>query len=215
MNSEWSEKNKTMQSLLKKATFPEGIAELIALRTILMEEIRTWKDLSKENFAAIPFLNAKGYHSKTIAYSLWHIFRIEDIVVNSLIRDTEEVLSSGDFAKRMHASIITTGNELQGMEIAAFSEALDIPVLYEYIEEVKRTTDDWVRTLEYPMLKRTFGEADKGRLRALSVVSTDEEAAWLIDYWCGKDVKGLLQMPLSRHWIMHIEAALRILKKLP
>lgn len=33
-----------------------------------------------------PYLNAEGDYSKTIAYSLWHIFRIEDIVVNSLIR---------------------------------------------------------------------------------------------------------------------------------
>lgn len=39
-------------------------------------------------------------------------------------------------------------------------------------------------------------------------------AAWLIDYWCGKDLRGLVQMPFSRHWIMHIEAALRIAGKL-
>lgn len=47
-------------------------------------------------------------------------------------------------------------------------------------------------------------------LEALKVVSTDENAYWLIDYWCGKDVRGLIQMPFSRHWIMHIEACLRI-----
>ena len=34
------------------------------------------------------------------------------------------------------------------------------------------------------------------------------------DYWCGKDLKGLLQMPFSRHWIMHIEAMCRIKNKL-
>lgn len=39
-------------------------------------------------------------------------------------------------------------------------------------------------------------------------------AGWLIDYWCGKDFRGLVQMPFSRHWIMHIEAALRIVEKL-
>lgn len=39
-------------------------------------------------------------------------------------------------------------------------------------------------------------------------------AAWLIDYWCDKDFRGLVQMPFSRHWIMHIEAALRIAGKL-
>lgn len=39
---------------------------------------------------------------------------------------------------------------------------------------------------------------------------TDENAFWLVDYWCGKDIKGLIQMPFSRHWIMHIEASNRI-----
>jgi len=37
---------------------------------------------------------------------------------------------------------------------------------------------------------------------------------WLIDYWCGKDIRGLIQMPFSRHWIMHIEASLRIKNKI-
>ena len=63
-------------------------------------------------------------------------------------------------------------------------------------------------------LKRKMNDADKERLKSLHVVSTDERAYWLIDYWCGKDVKGLIQMPFSRHWIMHIEASLRIKRKI-
>ena len=45
-------------------------------------------------------------------------------------------------------------------------------------------------------------------------VSTDEDAVWLIDYWCDKDIGGLIRMPFSRHWIMHIEARCRIKNKL-
>lgn len=213
MNKEWSEKNKTMQSLLKKNTFSEGIEALLELRGLLMEEILSWKNLPREAFSAMPFPKAEGYHSKTVAYSLWHIFRIEDIVVNSLIRNAPEVLFSGAYGEKMHASIITTGNELKGEEIAAFSRELDLEILYRYIGEVKDTTDAWLKTLDYAGLKQKFGEADQERLGRLGVVSRDEEAAWLIDYWCGKDVKGLLQMPLSRHWIMHMEGALRIIKK--
>lgn len=39
-------------------------------------------------------------------------------------------------------------------------------------------------------------------------------AVWLIDYWCNKDIRGLIQMPFSRHWIMHTEACLRIKNKI-
>lgn len=60
------------------------------------------------------------------------------------------------------------------------------------------------------MLKQKVSEDRKNSLISQNVVSTDEEAYWLIDYWCGKDIRGLIQMPFSRHWIMHIEACLRI-----
>lgn len=89
MNKEWSELNKAVQICLKKeASFAEGIETLLKLREMLMDELERFKTgLCREEFNAIPFINADGYHSKTIAYSIWHIFRIEDIVVNSLIKD--------------------------------------------------------------------------------------------------------------------------------
>ena len=66
----------------------------------------------------------------------------------------------------------------------------------------------------FSRMKRKFGEEDKNRLYGFRVVSSDERANWLIDYWCGKDIRGLMQMPFSRHWIMHVEASLRIDSKL-
>ena len=92
MNKEWAELNKTMQLYLKKKdTFAEGIDTLIMLRKDLMAQIMLFKEeLSQDDFSAMPFMNAKGYHSKSIAYSLWHIFRIEDIVAHSLIAEENE-----------------------------------------------------------------------------------------------------------------------------
>lgn len=215
MNQQWSEQNKNMQKLLQKATFSDGIAELISLRGSLMEEMLSWKGaLNRTDFDAMPFLNAEGYHSKNIAYSIWHIFRIEDIVVNTLIRSREEVLFSGGYLAKTNSPIITTGNELGKEEISSFSRELNLDGLYQYVCAVKEDTDEWLRGLEYADLKQKFTDADRERIKALSVVSEAESAAWLIDYWCGKDVKGLLKMPLSRHWIMHIEAAIRIMRKL-
>jgi hypothetical protein len=64
------------------------------------------------------------------------------------------------------------------------------------------------------MLKQKVSEERRTELMSLNVVSPDESAAWLVDYWCGKDIRGLVQMPFSRHWIMHIEACIRIRSKL-
>ena len=215
MNRGWAEKNKQMQALLKKATLKEGIAELLSLRKLLMDEMLSWRsELTTEDYSKMPYMNANGYHSKTIAYSIWHIMRIEDIVVNTLILNCDEILFTNQYLKKINAPIITTGNELVKEEIAEFSKRLDLDALYEYAEAVRQKTDAWLLTISYDDLNTRFSEEDKNRIRNCNVVSTAKEAEWLIDYWCNKDVKGLMKMPLSRHWIMHIEAAGRIMSKL-
>ena len=215
MNREWSDKNKLAQSKLKKATFYDGINEFLKLREMLMQEMLSWKKLlSSDDYCAIPFINADGQHPKTVAFSIWHIIRISDIVVNSLIRRKKEVLYENNFDKKIGADIITTGNELVKQEIAEFSKKLNIEALYEYALSVKASTDEWLKSIHYEDIKKKFGDDDKKRISELGVVSDDESAVWLIDYWCNKDISGLIKMPLSRHWIMHIEAANRIKEKL-
>ena len=216
MNKDWAEKNKQMQSLIgKEAVFREGIDVLLELRSDLFGQISfIVNTYPPEAFYQMPFAGAEGYHSKTLAYSMWHIFRIEDIVAHTLIQQDSQVLFSGERLEKTKSPIITTGNELQGQAIADFSERLDIKAVYEYCGAVMHSTDELLRSLEYRDLKRKFTDADRESLIASRSVSTDENAFWLIDYWCGKDVRGLIQMPFSRHWIMHIEAMCRIRDKL-
>ena len=194
MNRGWAEKNKQMQALLKKATLKEGIAELLSLRKLLMDEMLSWRsELTTEDYSKMPYMNANGYHSKTIAYSIWHIMRIEDIVVNTLILNCDEILFTNQYLKKINAPIITTGNELVKEETAEFSKRLDLDALYEYAEAVRQKTDAWLLTISYDDLNTRFSDGDKNRIRNCNVVSTAEEAEWLIDYWCNKDVKGLLK----------------------
>ncbi len=216
MNKEWSERNSSMQAQIKKKdTCREGFNTLFALRDELMRVISSFRsDLTREDFDAIPFVNANGYHCKTIAYSIWHIFRIEDIVAHTLIDGTEQVFFSGGYQQRIHSPIITTGNELVKYQIADLSRQLDLEELYSYISEVKESTEKIVDGLSFDMLKMRISEERKARLKSLNVVSNDEKAIWLVDYWCGKDIRGLIQMPFSRHWIMHTEACLRIRDKI-
>lgn len=215
MNKEWSRLNADMQLQLKKReTFKQGIQTLLLLRRQLMDQLLQFKvELSEDEFHAMPFLNAEGYHSKTIAYSLWHIFRIEDIVVHTLIIGDEEIFFKESYQKRMYSPIITTGNELVREQIGEFSKQLTIDELYQYIADVDNSTTNFLNSITFDDLKRKV-ENNKEYLENLHVVSDDERACWLIDYWCGKDIRGLIQMPLSRHWIMHVEACLRIRTKL-
>lgn len=216
MNKEWSELNKTLQTQIKKKdSYSDGIDTLIELRDQIMTTVNSFRnDLKRDDFDALPYINADGYHSKNIAYSLWHIFRIEDIVAHELIQGDEEIFFAKDYQKRTHSPIITTGNELVKEQISDFTKQLDIDELYSYISDVKAGTESMLKVLPYADLKNRITEDRKERLSKAGVVSSDESAIWLIDYWCGKDIKGLIQMPFSRHWIMHTEACLRIKNKL-
>lgn len=214
MNTEWSELNKAMQTQLKKKeSYEEGIDTLFDLRNQLMKTLISFNDeLCRKDFDAIPFINANGYHSKTIAYSIWHIFRIEDIVAHTLINEDEQVFFTGNYQGRINSPIITTGNELVKQQIADFSKQLNLQELYSYIFEVKGSTEKIIKNISYGELARKISGEQKEFLKSLNVVSPDNIG--LIDYWCNKDIRGLIQMPFSRHWIMHVEACLRIKNKI-
>ena len=216
MDKNWSEMNKAMQALLsKRATFNDGIETLLALRESLFEQVtQIVTTFPAEAFDQMPFAGADGYHSKTLAYSIWHIFRIEDIVAHEMIAEDRQVLLAQGYQEAVGSPIITTGNELSGDGIAEFSGKLNIRELYRYAQDVRRSTDQILTRLEYADLKRKFGDDMAEKLRCTGCVSDADSAAWLIPYWCGKNVLGLIRMPLSRHWIMHIEAMRRIKNEL-
>lgn len=216
MNKEWSELNKQMQVLLrKKDTFTDGIAVCLALRDTLSDTTqKLCEKLSGEQYSLMPYPNAKGFHSKTVAYSIWHLARIEDITAHTLIIGDKQILFRDKHLEKSRSPIITTGNELAKDEITAFSKSLDITELLKYASDVKASTDVLLKSLSFEKTKKKFSDGDKKRLIAAKCVSENENAVWLIDYWCGKDVAGMIKMPFTRHLIMHIEAMLRIAEKI-
>ncbi len=216
MNKDWSEKNKKMQALIsKEATFDEGIKLLIELRTELFEQISfIVKTFPSVAFYQLPFGDGEGNHCTTLAWSLWHTFRIEDIVSHELILKNKQILFDGEWLERTGSVIITTGNELAGDKLIEFSKKLDIKATYDCCKTVMDSTNEMLEHLKFEDLKKTFTDEDRERLVKSKCVSSDEHASWLIDYWCSKNIKGLIQMPFSRHWIMHVEAMRRIKNKL-
>ncbi len=216
MDKDWSEKNKKMQALIAKdATFDEGIKLLLELRAELFAQITSIvKTFPAEAFYQMPFGTGDGSHHTTLAWSLWHTFRIEDIVAHTLILKDNQILFTDDWQKKTKSPIITTGNELDGEAMIDFSKKLDVKATYDYCKTVMDSTNEMLKRLKFADLKKKFTEEDKARIVKSKSVSTSESSVWLIDFWCSKNIKGLIQMPFSRHWIMHVEAMRRIKNKL-
>ena len=131
-----------------------------------------------------------------------------------MINGDEQVFFAGNYQERINFPIITTGNELIKQQIADFSKQLDLEELYSYAFEARESTEKMLERISYDELKRKIPEERKEYLKSLNVVNSNEKAIWLIDYWCNKDIRRLIQMPFSRHWIMHTEACLCIKNKI-
>lgn len=99
-----------------------------------------------------------------------------------------------------------------GNEISEFSSKLDIDLIYKYATAVYEKTNKMLLSLSFDDLKRKYTNSDKEIIKSLRVV--DEKEEWLLDYWCSKNLLGLICMPFSRHLIMHLEASIRIKNKI-
>ncbi|MBQ0161788.1 MAG: hypothetical protein KBS84_01345 [Treponema sp.] len=104
-------------------------------------------------------------------------------------------------------------NELNGNEFVEFSKTLDVNALYDYACEVKKASDFVLKKIDFSDAKIKVSDEAKNRLIKSGCVSEHEDAVWLVDYWCSKDFAGLIKMPFGRHWIMHIEAMMKISDK--
>lgn len=122
MNKQWSNLNKLYkEQISRESTFDMRIDNFLKLLEILMNVLLSFKNnLKLEDFSKMPYPNTKSYHSKTLAYSFWYIFIIEDTVVNSLILNRKEVYKK--YEEKTDSSIMTPGNELVGKDIVDFSK---------------------------------------------------------------------------------------------
>lgn len=217
MDKNYSERHKVILSQLKKEiSFEEGIKNLIDLREdlFLNHVEKYFSRLSKDDFCKIPFAGSTGNKDATISWSIYHVFRIEDIICHNFISNDEQIFFAQNYQKKMNCSVITTANEMNDEQMIEFSKNLNPDELFSYAKEVKNVSQKVLSNLTFKQTKEKVSEQQKQKLLMQNVVSTNPEAFWLVDYWCKKNIRELLQMPFSRHWIMHIEACEAICKKL-
>ena len=217
MDKNYSERHKVILSQLKKEiSFEGGIKNLIDLREdlFLNHVEKYFSRLSKDDFCKIPFAGSTGNKDATISWSIYHVFRIEDIICHNFISNDEQIFFAQNYQKKMNCSVITTANEMNDEQMIEFSKDLNPDELFSYAKEVKNVSQKVLSNLTFKQAKEKVSEQQKQKLLMQNVVSTNPEAFWLVDYWCKKNIRELLQMPFSRHWIMHIEACEAICKKL-
>lgn len=168
-------------------------------------EDELWEQMSEKEFRSV------YENDNSIAWKLWHTARIEDVTMNILIANRQQIFTAGGFQVRMGVKAANTGNEMSRTEIEDLSKSIDIHALKEYRLAVGLKTRDIVRELKPEDLKRKI-EASRLQ-RIFDEGAVGEDAQWLLDYWGKKTYSGLLLMPASRHNLVHLNQAIRLLGK--
>ncbi|WP_307972303.1 hypothetical protein [uncultured Brachyspira sp.] len=147
------------------------------------------------------FKELNDYKNENIIWNLWHIMRIEDLIVNILICEKESILNE-KLKNELNISITDTGNSLTKEEIKKFAKNINIKKLKYYSDKISKNTINLIKRLKAEDIKRKINKISLEKI--INGCGVTKDNLWLIDYWGKKDIAGLLLMPLSRHIIVHL-----------
>ncbi len=147
------------------------------------------------------FKELNDYKNENIIWNLWHIMRIEDLIVNILICEKESILNE-KLKNELNISITDTGNSLTKEEIKKFAKNINIKKLKYYSDKISKNTINLIKRLKAEDIKRKINKINLEKI--INGCGVTKDNLWLIDYWSKKDIAGLLLMPLSRHIIVHL-----------
>jgi hypothetical protein len=136
----------------------------------------------------------------SIVWHLWHMTRIEDVAVNTLLQGQPEVLESGDWIARLGVERRLVGTGDTENEVRALSEEVRIEGLLAYREAVGKQTRETVKALDLAVLEAVPDIA--AHLAAVPPI-VGERAQWLPRFYQGKTGAFLLTFPVTNHGFMH------------
>jgi hypothetical protein len=218
--TDWNPKQALLKDLLKnKERFTEAVDlckdmhKFIHLSSMSSTKENTladdvWEGLTDDDFTIMP-----TDQDVTIAWNIWHIARIEDLTINILVQNMGQVLDNS-WLKKLNITVQDTGNAMTDEEIMSFSKLVDKEELKNYRNAVGRQTQHILSTITSEDLRRKVSADRLERIREEGGVTSHPASLWLLDFWGKKDVAGILQMPITRHQIVHLNDSLKLKEKI-
>lgn len=154
--------------------------------------------LTEDDFSVMPTSK-----DETIAWHLWHIARIEDLVGNLLIANQSQVLNDA-WLEKLQINIRDTGNAMDDEQIIGFSKQVNKRELINYRNKVGCQTRSILKSLTKNELKRKPSAEALARLVGEGGLLEVQESLWLLNFWGRHTVAGLVLLPLTRHHMMHL-----------
>lgn len=163
--------------------------------------------LADEDFSVMP-----TEKDETIAWHLWHLARIEDLVGNLLIAKQAQIFND-EWMTKLNVNVRDTGNAMTDPEIMDFSQRVNKQELINYRNAVGCQTRKIIKSLTFADLKRKPEPEFLARLVSEGGLLECKDSIWLKDFWGRHTVAGLILLPLTRHHMMHLPDSLVIKQK--
>lgn len=214
---EWNPKQKLLNSIiLKEDKMDESRKLIMELHSMVHSsevyktgvktiEDKLWEGLDKKAFVTMPTKK-----DVTIAWNLWHITRIEDLIVNVLIAGSAQEFNVGQWHSKLGVKVTDTGNAMSDEEIIDLSNHINMSELRSYRIAVGKMTKEVISNLKASDMRQKVQPDRLERILNEGGVIEGEESRWLLDFWGKKRTAGLILMPLTRHQIVHINDSLKL-----
>jgi hypothetical protein len=179
--------------------------------SISNEDVWSYQDALLDDVDDVVFRRIPQNEEHSIAWTFWHITRIEDTAMNVLVAGSEQVLYRDNWLPKLGTGIHHSGNAMTPEDVTALSATIDFPALRGYRAAVGRRTREIALSLQPGDLSKPV---DPVRLEQVMAQKALLEAAMGVkDYWGKRTIAGLLLMPASRHILVHLNEALKLKKK--
>lgn len=216
----WNSQQNLLKGILTKPEKFEEAIELCLQQHAMVHssemsetEVVTFEDELWEGLDEFAFRTMPTEKDETIAWSLWHLTRIEDITMNILVSNETQVINESNWLEKMKVEVRDTGNAMTDDEILDLSRKIDMGELKNYRIAVGRKTRSIIQKFQLSDLKRKMEPVRLQRILDEGAVLEAEESKWLVDFWGRKNVAGILLMPVTRHHIVHLNESMRLKDK--
>ncbi len=174
-------------------------------------ETESLEDLILDDMAEDQIRRIPRGSEHSVAWTIWHIARIEDIAMNILVANEQQLFLENDWLSRLNIVYKDSGFAMDDQGVAELSTTIDLEALRAYRVSVGRKTRGIVRQLKSDTLKEM---TEHERLqRIYDEGAAGPEASGLIDYWSKRTIAGLLLMPATRHNLIHLNEALKLKRR--
>jgi hypothetical protein len=214
----WNKNQNNLNVLLpNQKTFAKGIDLLLKMHSLLHDKKvckiasetfydNLWENMKEETCKII------SNKETSILWNIWHITRIEDIVSNILIGKKETVFNTR-IQTKLNIKIKDTGNAMTCSEMESFNKAIIIKELKDYRVKVGKSTQKIIKAIEFSDVKRKVEKEQLEKIKQNGGVTDDQKSIWLLDFWGRKNMLGLINMPITRHQIVHLNDCFKIKQK--